>query len=187
MRQIIAGIVGAIIVFVWTGLSWMVFPWHNWDIKAFKDEGKVISETLKSQSSGHGIYMIPYCDPKDAKDEQKKKEWQEKAKQGPFAYMIVKPDGIKWDMKTALGVQFGITLLVSIMAAFLLGLSRTTSLLGRAWYLTFVVTTGAVLTQLSNWNWWGVPTTATLVNIADVIIAWYFAGLIMAKIVPTRL
>lgn len=187
MRQIIAGIVGAIIVFVWTGLSWMVFPWHNWDVKAFKDEGKVISETLKAQTSGDGIYMIPYCDPKDAKNEEKQKEWQQKAKQGPFAYMIVKPDGVKWEMKIALGIQFGICLLVAIMAAFLLGLSRTTSLIGRAWFVTFVVTVGAVLTQLSNWNWWGVPTTATLVNIADVIIAWYFAGLVMARIVPTRL
>lgn len=183
MRKIVAALIGAAVVFAWTAISWMVFPWHNWDMKAFKDDGKVISEALKTQSSGDGLYMIPHCDPKDAKDEQKKKEWQEKAKQGPFAYLVVKPDGTKWDMKTALGIQFGINLVVALIAAFLLGLSKATSLIGRAWFVTFVVTAGAILTQLSNWNWWGFPTTATLVNIADVIIAWYFAGLFMAKIV----
>lgn len=183
MRKIIAAVVGAIIVFVWTGLSWMVFPWHNWDVKAFKDEGKIVSEALKTQTNGAGLYMIPYCDPKEAKDEQKKKEWEQKAKQGPFAYMSVRPDGIQWDMKMALAIQFGISFVVALIAAVLLGFSNTTSLIGRAWFVTFAVTAGAVLTNLSNWTWWGIPTTATLVNIADVVIAWYFAGLVMAKIV----
>lgn len=183
MRQIIAAIVGAVVVFVWTAVSWMVFPWHNWDMKTFKDNGQVISAALKSESVGDGLYMIPYCDPKDAKDEAKQKEWQQKAKQGPFAYMVVKPDGMKWEMKEALAIQFGICLIVALMASFLLGLSKATSLIGRAWFVTFVVTCGAVLVQLSNWTWWGFPTTATLVNIADVVIAWYLAGLFMAKIV----
>lgn len=183
MRKIIAALVGAVVVFIWTGVSWMVFPWHNWDVKAFKDEGKVVAEALQSQSNGYGLYMIPYCDPANSKDPEKQKAWEQKAKQGPFAYMSVKPDGIKWDMKMALGVQFLISLGVALMAAILLGYCKATSLIGRAWFVTFAVTAGAVLTQLSNWNWWAFPTTATLVNIADVVIAWYLAGLFMAKIV----
>ncbi|MCS5712208.1 hypothetical protein [Candidatus Berkiella aquae] len=183
MRKVIAALVGATVVFIWSGLSWMVFPWHNWDIKTFKEEGKVVAEALKTQSDGHGLYMIPYCDPKTAKDPEKEKEWIAKAQQGPFAYMVVKPEGVKWDMKLALAVQFLIGLGVAFIAAILLGYCKATSLIGRAWFVTFAVTAGAVLVQLSNWNWWAFPTTATLVNIADVVIAWYLAGLFMAKII----
>jgi hypothetical protein len=41
--------------------------------------------------------------------------------------------------------------------------------------------TGAILSHVPNWNWWGVPVILTLVNIVDIAVTWFFAGFVMDR------
>ena len=42
---------------------------------------------------------------------------------------------------------------------------------------------GALLGHVPNWIWWGFDTNYTIVMIADTLIGWFLAGLIIAAFV----
>lgn len=179
---ILATFVGAIIVFIWTSVSWMVLPWHNWDMKSFKDDGKHITEALKKEASESGIYVIPNLKQEDHQDSKGQEAWMEKAHQGPFAYMSVRTQGTHWDMNVSLAVQFLMQLFVASLVVSIISKMPTLTVLGKAFTISLIVTTGTLISNISCWNWWGFPVTTTLVNIADVAIGWFLAGIFIALI-----
>ena len=48
------GILGAVILFVWGFLSWMVLPWHADSMHTFKDE-TAIAQSIQANASKSGI------------------------------------------------------------------------------------------------------------------------------------
>ena len=77
--------------------------------------------------------------------------------------------------------------LLSLMAAaFLLTwLLLQTSGLSYARRVAFLATVGlaaSVIADLPNWNWWGFSGVYTAVNLADSMLTWLFAGLVIAKV-----
>jgi hypothetical protein len=176
--------VGAVIVFIWSSISWTVLPWHNWDMKSFTDDGVAITQALQSQAPESGLYSIPNTNFKihHATPEQEK-AWHEKALQGPFAFISVNNKGLRWDMKTALGVQFLATFIVAFIVVGFLKQTRLLHTFAKALFIMFALLSGSFLMGVAHWNWWAFPTTAMWVNLADVAISWFFAGLVMAKVV----
>ncbi len=53
---------GAIVVFIWMMVSWMVLPWHCSVFNGFKDNASVRSAIVEN-TEGSGIYLLPnMCD-----------------------------------------------------------------------------------------------------------------------------
>lgn len=176
-----ATFVAAIIVFMWGTVSWMMLPWHNWEMKSFQHEGQMVTAAIKVEALESGIYMLPnYV---FTQDKNQQAAWAEKAKQGPFAYLSVKVEGQKASMTCALLIQFLTQWVVSIFAIGLLKQTAISGVVKKALFVSLTVTLGAFLVHFSNWNWWAFPSLTTLVNIADVMIGWLLAGVAIAKIV----
>ena len=79
-----------------------------------------------------------------------------------------------------------VQLLSLVAAAFLLTwLVLQTSGLSyarRVMFLAVVGLSASVIVDLPNWNWWGFSGSFTAVNVADNVITWLLAGLVIAKV-----
>ena len=64
-RIITAGVVGAIVYFIWGMLAWMAIPLHTPTIQALPAEAAV-TDALTSQDLETGVYVIPFTDDPDA-------------------------------------------------------------------------------------------------------------------------
>lgn len=183
MRNILASIVGAVIVMAWSTASWMFLPWHNMDMKGFKENGEVITEAIKREAPESGLYVLPNMSSDMHQSTEKQVEWAKKAKEGPYVFMSVKAEGMPWDMHLSMVGQFIIVLIVAFGAAWLVSKSAVSGVLRRATFIATVVTLGVVLTELCHWNWWGFPIRSAGINIADTLIGWFLAGMLMGHIV----
>lgn len=114
--------------------------------------------------------------------EQKKKteaEVMEKMQKGPI---VIARRGGFGSFTRGLVIQ----LLSLMVAAFLLTwLLLQTSGLSYARRVAFLAVAGlaaSVIVDLPNWNWWGFSGAYTAVNLADSMMTWLLAGLVIAKI-----
>lgn len=182
MKNIIAGIAGAMIVFIWGGISWMILPWHNWGSKSFQEEGQAVTLAIKKEALESGIYILPNIKPDMHENKEKEKAWMEKAHQGPFAFMSIKTEGTRGSMGQGLLIQFLIELMVAFIGVWLINKCTYPHHWQKALFVSYAVAAGAFVMNFSDWNWWGFPLTVALVNTIDAAIAWFLGGFIMAKI-----
>ena len=171
-KCVLAVVLSAMVLFAWGFLSWAVLPWHNAVTNQFADESAV-SEVLKENAPAAGMYYLPFA--------------QEDLKPGAvFAMANVLPDGFD----TGMGGMMGLGLLgqaVSAMLVLLL-LCKTSNLdyWGRVCYVALAGLTIGFVSHFPYWNWFGFSTAYTLVIIVDSLIAWFLAGLVLAKFVEGK-
>ncbi len=171
-KCVLAVVLSAMVLFAWGFLSWAVLPWHNAVANQFADESAV-SEVLKENAPAAGMYYLPFA--------------QEDPKPGAvFAMANVLPDGFD----TGMGGMMGLGLLgqaVSAMLVLLL-LCKASNLdyWGRVCYVALAGLTIGFVSHFPYWNWFGFSTAYTLVIIVDSLIAWFLAGLVLAKFVEGK-
>ncbi|MGA9568761.1 MAG: hypothetical protein WBS17_01645, partial [Candidatus Acidiferrales bacterium] len=171
--------------FVWSSISWELIGWHEKTMVAFHNEDEV-SAVIASHAGQDGTFILPGV-PSTAgmTPEQKKAALDavmQKMQTGPVMVAAVRRGGFG-SYTHGLIVQ-----LLSLMAAaFLLTwlLLQTTGLSypRRVAFLAVVGLSASVIVDLPNWNWWGFSGAYTAVNLADSMLTWLFAGLIIAKVV----
>jgi hypothetical protein len=183
--SILGGLLGGLALFVWGAISWMVLPWHMMALEKFKDEATV-AQAIAANAPVHGVYLLPNPhkhDPSLSEDKKKAEEIESMKLrvQGPVMFASVTPQDAR-GMSPALLVQ----LLADILAAFL-----ATRLLLRTRGLTYGCRVGLVSmvsliifvsAHLHYWNWWHFPTGYTAVHLADLLIGWSLAGMVIAKL-----
>ncbi len=180
-RVILASVVGAIVAFIWTLASWMALSWHDIDFRSFADD-KPVAQTIMSQTTDSGIYMLPNADPDAHNDPEKHAQWISDAAKGPFALIVLKREGTEivmgMQMLKMIMIQFAAALLFTL----LLAQTRIQALAARAVFVMVAAVAGGAIVHLSNWAWWGFPVVTTLVGIADMAITWLLAGFAIGKI-----
>ena len=79
MKKLIIGtLVGGIIIFIWSALSWMLLPTHQ-DTFKYHPNQDAIMQILKDQQTTDGAYMIPAVD--DTKMKRGSSEYQKASKE----------------------------------------------------------------------------------------------------------
>jgi len=182
---ILGTLLGGLAAFVWSSISWEVVGWHEKTMLGFQNEDE-LSAALVSHTVADGTYILPFTPPTEGKtSEQKKKAMAasiEKMQKGPIMVAAVRRGGFG-----SFGRVIVIQLLCLMAAAFLLTwLLLQTSGLSYARRVAFLAVAGlaaSVIVDLPNWNWWGFSAAYTAVNLADSLLTWLFAGLVIAKVV----
>ncbi|TDJ07556.1 MAG: hypothetical protein E2O68_03370 [Deltaproteobacteria bacterium] len=169
-------VAGAVIVFIWGFFSWMVLPWHQF--KDVKNELEVI-ETIKVAMPERGVYLIPNM-PMTGNDADMNSYMKRKA-EGPTGILFINPGGMRPFLSAFLG-SLGIQLLGAFIFMYLLMKTSGLNLWKKANFVALAAIGGGVISHFPNWNWWAYPASWSLVQIADLGIGWYFAGLAMGKI-----
>ncbi len=116
-------------------------------------------------------------------EEQRKAAHEEGMKrgvQGPFMLASISTHG--WgSMGTAMLVGLLTQIAGALLATWLLLKTSGLQYWGRVGFLVVFALTVAVLAHVPYWNWWHFSTSYTAVALADLLIGWFLAGLVIAK------
>ncbi len=159
MKILIGGIVGGLVLFAWSAVSWMVLPWHNNTFRTFTHEQSV-EAILTADAPTAGIYIL---------------------KNKPSAFLVFNPQGYG-PMKFKLMYDLLFDMLSAALVSYIVLRLKKSNYFSRLIVILVFALAVGILWHLSNWNWWGFSASFTLIGIADLIIGWFLAGLVLAKI-----
>jgi hypothetical protein len=170
-RTLVAVLVGAIIVFGWQALSWMLLPFHNDAYKYSANEQTVLSN-LSSSFTEEGTYMLPGIKPGVSQDEQAKMWEANKGK--PWAMVTYHP-AYSGDMVSQMVRGFLIALVsVWIVCWLLKGINGFTNIFFRSLMIGFFAW---LFVHYNNHNWFQAPWSVITSELIDCLAAWGLCGL----------
>ena len=108
--------------------------------------------------------------------------WYDKARQGPYAFMVVRADGINPGMAFPMAIGFLLNALVAGLLMAMLGYTNLKNLKSQTLFIGMGGTVGSLIPNISHWIWWHFPASYTIVNVVDTFLTWTLAGLVMAKL-----
>ena len=178
MRIYIAGLIGAIVLFVWGAVSHMVLPVGEMGIQQATQQDAAIAALQASGDKGHAVYMVPGLNPDEWGDEAKLSAFVSKYANSPSAFVVYDPapnPNIS-SMGPALINQFVSNLLVAIIVAWIMATGAFS--FGQRIAVGGAIGVAAwLLVSIPYWNWYRFPLDFT-------IGAWldYGLGLLLASV-----
>ena len=167
-----ASLVGAVIVFLWSWFSWVAV---GVPAKTFKDPAAMV-EAFKENAPENGVYMLPSMG-RDSDRAFAEKLYME----GPVVPAAVEAHGMR-----PVGLSMVFAFITQFIGAYAITclLLRTKGLKygKKVLFITGVGFLVAWLGVVPGWIWKGFSPAYSIFLILDVIIAWFLAGLAMAKV-----
>ncbi len=180
MKVLMKGaLIGGLVAFIWMNFSWMVLPWHFMTISTLPNDAP-IAESLKTNVKESGLYILPWT---SDKTDAAMTEVNQKMEKGPFAFMVVQPNGLKMNMPKMMLFGLLFNIVVAFMLTYLLTKTKGLSYIQKVGFVKTAAVAGALVIVVPNMIWWQFPLAYTLVTIVDTGFTWGFAGLAIAKIV----
>ncbi|HUJ04012.1 MAG TPA: hypothetical protein VLW75_10265 [Rhizomicrobium sp.] len=183
MRILIAGILGAIAMFVWTSIAHVATPLGHIGFSQIPNEVPVVEAMERAIGDHDGLYFFPWVDPSDSRAMQ---NYAEKTKNSASGFIIYHAPGASNDMMKPMIYEFAKELIEALIAAFLVGVAGSAGYAGRVGFVTLVGVTAAISTNASYWIWYKFPCDYTLAYMAITLIGYFVAALVIAAIVRTR-
>lgn len=180
MKYLKGSLLGGIVFFIWMNISWMFIGWHQAYMKPVEGEAK-LAEAIRETIEEPGMYFIPYSDQKS--NENERKAFMKKMASGPFAKMMIYPQGKPFNMAKMMLIGFIISCLLSGFVTCLLEQTARLTLTQKVMFVELVGLVGSSSLILGNWNWWGYPHLYVVVNLVDMAISWSLVGLVLGKFV----
>lgn len=175
-RILLAGILGGIVMYVWTSIAHVATPLGETGISTLPKEAAAMSALSASIGDGHGLYLFP------ARMSGKSAGPNE----GPMGFLVYRPHVVYSLNPSNLAVEFVTELVEAIIAALLLSFAALSGYLSRAGFVTLVGITAAICTNVPYWNWYGFPTRYTLATAFIEIVGYLVAGLVIAWLLPAK-
>jgi hypothetical protein len=180
-RILLAGIVGGIVIFVWSAVAHMATPLGELGIKQVSNEDRFIGAVQLSIRDA-GFYYFPAGPHGKNASESARKAWEEKVRMGPAGILVVHPEGIEPISPKVLGLEFATNVMAALLAALIL-----TQVQGGYFSRVFVVTLmgafGVVSLLASYVIWYGFPLDYILGETITEVVGCFLAGLALAAIV----
>ena len=187
-KFIIGSFVSAVILFVWSSLSWTVLPIHTCSFH-YTPKQDSIMKVLNGSGMESGEYMLPTVDnrpghPVGMMNENYRKEVEElrKSSEGKsFAMLIYNKEGAHMDpMQFVRG--FLIDLLSAMFVVILLAMSKDklTTFFMRWWAVLLIGFVVVFNSYLLEWNWLMFPWHFIKGEIIDTVVEWGLIGLWLA-------
>jgi hypothetical protein len=172
-------VVGGLVLFVWGMISWVVLPWHKMHMMSFKNDEKVM-DVIKDNASESGIYILPNCSENQSHSDMMKN--RDMMMKGPFVFAAVSMEGKNPDMTASMVKGF----LLKVIAAFIVSWMLMQTRLNYQRQVGFVTIVGLLIGLtgvLPYWIWFGFPGGFAIATIFEAIVGWFFAGLVIAKMI----
>ena len=186
-RVLLAGLLGAIGMFMWMSIAHMATSLGTTGIKEIPNEGPVLTAMQASLGNTPGLYLYPSAGLGKSRAEQREAmaHYQEKLNANPSGLLIYHPAGAKAMTPGQLLVEF----LTEFIEAFFISLLLAHAALGSySKRVAFVTTIGLVAVMATNvpyWNWYGFPSDYTIAYMVTELIGFFIVGLIAGKVLKT--
>jgi hypothetical protein len=184
MRIILAGLAGAVAMFVWTAIAHMETPLGRVGFSQMPNEPAVLKTMNESIGPAGALYMFPWVDPKDPNMMEK---FQKLEAANPSGLLLYHPANHRGggDMTPLLVKEFVKQLVQALIAAWIVSMVAA-SYLGRVSVVAGIGISAAIATNVSYWNWYGFPADFTAAAIVIEIVSAIVAGLAIAAVLPGR-
>ena len=96
MRILIAGVLGAVVLFLWGFVAHTMLPVGEMGMSQPQNEDAVL-QAVQANLPTPGIYVMPYLNHDQMKDEAVANAWAEKAKANPYASRRANVQGLSPD------------------------------------------------------------------------------------------
>lgn len=179
-QQIIAAAAGAVVLFIWSLLSWMVLPFHSQTLNPVP-ETAIEVQTMKDQMPDAGVYHYPGLPGGTAAN-----SWENlsrRMREEPvITLMVFLPDGT--DLLPVENFIFGLILNLAAagLAVFLLGLTPIRNYWNKVVFVGLLGTFAVLSASLPEYLWFGYPADFVVAAVFDVIVGWSLAGAAIAWI-----
>jgi hypothetical protein len=189
-RVLLAGVLGAIAMFVWASIAHMVLPLGSTGVREIPNETAVLSSMQATLGQSSGFYIFPALgagpNPTAAQRNEAMKNYEPKLAANPSGLLIYHPPGAKGMTGGKLGLEFLTELVETVLAVFLLAQTRITGYAGKVGFLVVVGIVAAVAANVPYWNWYGFPGNYTAAYMATQIVGFLAAGLVAAAVIKNR-
>ena len=181
-RIVIAAVVGGLVMFLWGFVGHMLTPLGEAGFKSLPPAGDAaLASALTANAPDGGLYMFPGMDERVHASREGYEEWQRRYAAGPAGLLIYHPHGGPTLGPKLLLVALFSNILAVAVAAWAAAHGRS---YGRRLALVTAFGLGAWLAiEVSYWNWYGFPPAYALAQLVDQVAGFFFAGLVVAKIV----
>jgi hypothetical protein len=190
MKIPLTGILGGIVMFIWTSIAHMALPLGEAGIREIPNESAVVSAMQSNIGEQTGLYIFPGPGVgKNATRHEKNeamKHMAEKMAANPSGILMYHAPGRAFAIGKWLGIEFGSELLEAILVVFLLAQTRIVSFVGRVGFVLVVGILAAITTNVSYWNWYGFPGAYTATHMLIQIIGFLLVGVVAALLLPKR-
>jgi hypothetical protein len=178
-KQLALGsILGAIVLFVWSAIAWMLIPWPGTPLRTFKNEDAV-TQAIVASAPQSGNYLLPNPDQKGLSSEQQQKA-MERMTRGPIVFAAVRLEPFD-SMAKPLVIQFLTQFIVALLATYLLLQTCGLSYKSRVIFVTAIGVIIFVGGHVDEWTWWSFSNAYMLMQLGALVIGWFLASLVIAK------
>jgi len=190
MRILLAGILGGIVMFIWTSIAHMALPLGEAGINEIPNESAVLGAMQSSIGDKTGLYIFPGLGVgKNATREEKSaamKQMQQRIAANPSGILMYHPPGRPFAFGKSLAVEFSTEVLQAILVIWLLAQTRIGSFAGRVGFVLIAGILASITTNVSYWNWYGFPGVYTASYILIEIVGFVLVGVAAALVLRKR-
>src|SRR6478609_4655072 len=190
MRILFGGILGGIVMFVWTSIAHMALPLGEAGINEIPSESAVLGAMQSSIGDKTGLYIFPGLGVgKSATREEKSeamKQMQQRIAANPSGILMYHPPGRPFSFGKALAIEFSTEVLQAILVIWLLAQTRIGSFGGRVGFVLIAGILAAMTTNISYWNWYGFPGVYTASYILIEIVGFFLVAIVAALLLRKR-
>ena len=180
-RIAVAAVVGGLVMFVWGAVSHMLTPLGGAGLKSMAAGEPAVTGALTANVPDDGMYMFPGMDERARTSKEGQEEWMRRYAAGPSGLLIYHPHGGQTMDAQLFGIEVLADILAVAIAAWAAAHART---YGRRLALVTAFGLAAWLSiEVSYWNWYGFPSSYALAQLIDQVTGFFFAGLVVAKLV----
>lgn len=175
MRILLAGLLGGIVMFLWSFVAHELTPLATVGVHTLPNESVTVSNLASSIGDKAGLYRFPFD-----------MNGKASAETGASGFLVFNPHAKLAMTPRNLIAEFLTELVESVLAAWLLAQTALASYAMRVGFVTIVGVVGAIVTNIPYWNWYAFPLDYTLAYSLIEIVAFFAAGLAIAALVKPR-
>lgn len=184
-KFIIGSLVGTVLIFVWSFLSWEMLPIHVHSFNYTPKQDSVL-RMLDRALPASGAYMLPAVDNRkvesvtsDYRAAQEKNMKDMVGKSGAIIFYN-KSNSAMDPMVMVRGILIDLFAVMSAIIILMLGRDRLNSFFMRFWVILLIGFIVALNSYLLDWNWMGFPWHFIKRELIDVLAEWTLVGLWLA-------
>ncbi|MEK7404507.1 MAG: hypothetical protein AAB225_05320 [Acidobacteriota bacterium] len=176
-RILLAGLLGGAAMFLASTITHVVLPLGEVGIQSLPNEEAVVP-VLRDNIRECGLYFFPGMPSSDAPEQQKK--WEDRYRAGPTGILVYHPRGSEPLDPVQLVTELASNILLALVVGWLLSRATLASFGARLLFVTSIGLVVGLAVPVSYWNWYGFPGAYTLAEMAQEVIGFGAAGLILA-------
>jgi hypothetical protein len=181
-KVLLPGILGGLLVFVWSAFAHMVLPIGAMGINGIPNNEDALLTAMKNNIQQPGIYLMPGMDMSRKPTDAELNAVYAKAEAGPTAFLVYQPTGEKVMTPGQLIRQALFQILGGLIAAFIIS-ATVASLTTRGVMVALMGLFAWLAFSAPYWNWYRFPAAFAIGEGLDRVIGWLLGGFLIAWLI----